>query len=150
MPQIGQDFEFDDDGDLVVDDTGDIALATPQRTVIQDIEFRLRTGHWEYEPDPLIGANLCSLMGWPNRRQTGDAAKDLAYRSLIKDARFEVGSLFVDVVPFSLNGIIVFAIVQDYIDQVDVGLDGKQLPTIVGFNIGLGDGQISLITDVKV
>jgi len=150
MPQIGQDILFDDDGDLVVDDTKDMGLADPKRTVIQDIEFRLRTQHWDYGPVPLIGANLGSIQGKPNTRRTGDLAKELAYYALVKDERFDSGSLLVDAVPISLDCIIVFALVQDFVDQAPRGPDGRQLPVIVGFKVGLGNGLISMITDSKV
>jgi hypothetical protein len=149
MPQVGRDLEFDDDGDIVVDDTGDVKLATAERTVIQDVEFRVRTDHLDFAPNSALGANLIAIRGQPNKRLTGSMAKEQIYYSLIKDGRFPRNSLFVDVVPVGRETIAAFIFVQDYIEGMSQKLNAYDSSLIVGFNISLDVGLISRITGPK-
>lgn len=149
MPQIGRDLEFDDDGDILVDDTGDVKLATPERTVIQDVEFRVRTDHLDFAPNQALGANLIAIRGQPNTRNTGDMAKEQIYYSLVKDGRFPKSGLFVDVVPVGKETIAAFVFVQDYIEGMSQKLNAYDSSLIVGFNVSLDIGLISRITGPK-
>lgn len=144
MPQNARDIEWDDDGDLVVDDTGDLKLASPERTVIQDIEFRLKTQYWDYAPDPQIGANLSKFVGRLNTRATGDAIKEAAYYSLVKDGRFRRDQIAVDVMPLSKAVVAILVFLSDYIEGTAERRRGASFQLTFTFN--LEDGTITRIT----
>lgn len=149
MPQVGVDLEFDDDGDLLVDDTGDLKLASAARTVIQDVEFRVRTDHLDFAPSPMMGANLSSILGRKNTLQTGEMAKEQVYYSLVRDNRFPRNALFVDAVPFGPTSLAVFVFVQDYIEGMSAQRNPYDASLIIGFNISLDIGLISRIDGPK-
>lgn len=147
MPQNARDIEWDDDGDLVIDDSGDLKLATPERTVIQDIEFRLKTQHWDYAPDPQIGANLKKFVGRTNTRATGEAIKEAAYYSLIKDGRFRKDQISVDVLPLSKSILAIIVFLNDYIEGTE---DRRRRVSFqLTFVFNLEDGTITRITGVS-
>jgi hypothetical protein len=151
MAQKARDIQWTDDGDLLVDDTGDLQLADEERTVVQDIEFRTRTQHWDYGPEPLIGANLQRYRGWKQARHTGDNMKEDVYYALVKDGRFRKADLFVQAVPVGPNSIGVYVFVQDVIEGHTGDIQERATPLVVGFSVSLSgeDTDISRITGGK-
>lgn len=95
------DYETDDDGDLVIDSTGDIKVATAQRTVIQDALYRIRTSYYSYEGSPAFGSNISSLIGKPNNSETANKVVYLVQRALAGDGRFPLDEIDVSTVPVS-------------------------------------------------
>ena len=100
-----RDIETDNDGDIVIDATGDLKLASAPRTVIQDAMFRLRTGHFDYEIMPRIGANITSLIGESNNAPNGQKIIDMVNRSFTHDGRFMMTDFKAKVAPISRNAI---------------------------------------------
>lgn len=149
MPQIAQDIEVDDDGDLVLDDSGDLKLATAEQTVIQDVTFRIRTSHLDFGPDPYIGANLYKFQGQPNTRQAGNAIKEAAYYSMVKDGRFSRRQIFADAIPTGISTVAVFVFVQDWIQGMEERGLNNLGPLVIGFNLSTETGLVTRITDVK-
>jgi hypothetical protein len=149
MPQIAQDIEMDEDGDVVFDATGDLKLATAEQTVIQDVEFRIRTKHLDFGPDPYIGANLDSFRGRGNTRPVGRLIKEACYYSLIKDGRFGRSQIFCDAIPAGHESVGVFVFVQDYVQGMEERSHGRRGPLVVAFNVSTEEDEITRITDVK-
>lgn len=152
MPEVGRDLEWSDDGDLLIDDTGDLQLADAPRTVIQDIQFRTQNNYNDFAPDPLLAADLIRYKGMPNNRDAGNQIKEAVYYSLIRDGRFKRGSLFVDAVPISKESIAVFVYFMDYVEDLQGRLNRNTYDVqnlVITFTVDLGTGLISRITGVK-
>jgi hypothetical protein len=149
MPQIAQDIEMDEDGDLVFDGTGDLKLATAEQTVVQDVEFRIRTKHLDFGPDPYIGANLDSFRGRSSNRQLGNLMKEACYYSLIKDGRFGRSQVFCDAIPIGEENVGIFVFVQDYVQGLEERSHGRQGPLVIAFNVSMETEEVTRITDVK-
>jgi hypothetical protein len=152
MPEVGKDLEFSDDGDVLIDGTGDLQLADTPRTVIQDIQFRVQNNYDDFNPDPLLAADLQRFRGRPNNRQTGDSIKESVYYSLIRDGRFRRGDVFVDVVPYSKQAVAIFVFVMAYVEDLQNRVNRNpydQLNLVVQFSFNLDIGLITRITDVK-
>lgn len=152
MPEVGRDLEFSDDGDLMVDDTGDLKYADAPRTVVQDVQFRVQSNYGDFEPDPVIAADLQRFRSRPNNRQTGDAIKEAVYYSLIKDGRFRRGDMFVDVIPYSKTAVAIFVFIMAYVEDIQNRLNRNaydQFNLMVSFKFDLDIGEITRITGVK-
>ena len=148
MPHTARDFKWDEDGDIELDETGDLKLATAAETIVQDIEWRLRSDLWDYEPDPMLSAGLDRFKGQPNTRETGDAIKEAVYLALTGDGRFSKSSLFVDVVPVSKYSILIIVFIQDYVENLTAGANPYDYFTVsLTFNLEIG--LISRITGDK-
>lgn len=133
----------------MLDDTGDLKLADPSQTVIQDIEFRVRSQHWDYQPDPYIGANLKKYQGKQNTETVGDAIREAVYYSLVQDGRFQRSDVFVDVIPLSINAVAIFVIVQDWVEGVAIDQEQGSSPLRVDFVLTLDEGLITRVTGVE-
>lgn len=148
MSHTVRDLKWDDDGDLAIDDTGDFDMATPKETVIQDVEFRIRSEFDDFGPDPMLAAGLSRFKGQPNTRATGDAVKEAVYYALTKDGRFPKSGIFVDVVPLSRHSLTIFIFIQDYIeDTINDPNPYDYFYIALTFNLDIG--RITRITDVK-
>lgn len=112
-----RDILVDDDGDLVVGANGDLQLAAPSRTAIQDVAFRVRTQHNDFLPHPLIGANLSIMLGEPNNRRNGDRMRSLVQKALIRDGRFRPEVLNVEVVPVGPEDVVVLVGIVDTVED---------------------------------
>ena len=130
-----RDIELDTDLDLKVGVDGDLVLASEAKTLRQDIEFRLRTEHKEYEPQPYIGADLRRFVGYPNTFRTAELIKENIINSLTQDLRIIPATLFVDVVPISINKVKIFVLVKDSIVNSD-----QPLLVSVTLNLDPSDG----------
>jgi len=131
------DILVDDDGDLVVGANGDLALSKPSRTAIQDIAFRVRSQHDDFQLHPLIGANLAPLVGEPNNRRNGDRIRTLVQRALTRDGRFSPDSLSIEVVPVSSEDIVILIGVIDRLEGED-DFDNDILVASFGYNFANG------------
>jgi hypothetical protein len=152
MPEVGRDLEFSDDGDLLIDETGDLKLADAPRSVVQDIQFRAQNNYGDFEPNPLLAADLQRYRGHPNNRQTGEAIKEAVYYSLIRDGRFQRGDVFVDVVPYSQRAVAIFVFVMAYVEDIKGRVNRNaydEFNLIVQFTFDLDIGLITRITGVK-
>jgi len=152
MPEVGRDLEFSDEGDLLIDGTGDLKYADAPRTVVQDVQFRTQNNYGDFEPDPLLAADLGRYRGYPNNRQTGDSIKEAVYYSLIRDGRFQRGDVFVDVVPYSKRAVAIFVFIMAYVEDLRNRVNRNaydQYNLVVQFAFDLDIGLITRITGVK-
>lgn len=63
---LGTDIAFDADGDLMVTPTGDIALATGEICLLQNVQDRLRTVPSDLWKHPEFGCETNRLLGAPD------------------------------------------------------------------------------------
>jgi hypothetical protein len=141
------DLKVDDtDGDLVVDESGDLQLSTALEAVQQDIKFRARTGPYDYDPDPFIGANLGSFKGRPNVRRTGDFMKSNLHEALVRDGRFARGDVVVDAIPVSKSQVAMIVFLRDSIVGLDEELYNNDVIPLVTVTVDLDTALVDTIT----
>jgi hypothetical protein len=149
MPQTSIDFEMTAGGDFIVDNTGDLKLADPEQTAIQDIEFRLRTAHWDYGPDPLIGAGLEAQIGKPSNDIVSQSIHDSAIYALTHDGRFRATEIAIDVIYLDHGYYMIFVFITDYIEGTGVTDEALPEHTVASFTISTDTGDITRITGVE-
>ena len=99
-------------GDLTVAQNGDFQMAAPSGVVAQDIMFRARTDWDDFDPHPKLGADLQSLIGEPNTRESATQAENKLLESLTKDGRMDTLDLKIKAVPISLERIVMYTFVN--------------------------------------
>ncbi len=99
-------------GDLTVAPNGDLQMASPSGVLAQDITFRARTDWNDFEPHPKLGANLQSLIGQNNTRETGKEAERLLLSSLTIGGMISAVDLRVKAVPLSNERIALYSFVN--------------------------------------
>jgi len=124
---INRDIEVDDDGDIVVNPSGDIGVADTAESMKHAIKFMLATDYNEVKPHPLMGANLGSLIG---RHDINEVVEDIpgmvvggnTYSALINSSDIRVTAIPIDVdkiyVSVELTGVYLDA----YGHPLDVGV----------------------------
>jgi len=100
------------EGDLIVDETGDLALTVNYDSARQDITNRLRTQKGDWRSHPQLGADLELLEGEPNTRETGMKGVAQIYEALTYDHRFHLEDLHVRAVPTSIEEIQFFVLLD--------------------------------------
>lgn len=93
MPELELlDISMDDTGEISIGGNGDILVARDEDVVAQEIVWRLKTtrGDWILEPD--CGADLETLIGKANSRETGAIMEALIDRALMHDG-YLIGEL---------------------------------------------------------
>lgn len=133
-------------GDLEVDDSGDIKLASALETLQQDALFRLQTAHMDYEPDPYIGANLPSYKRNQNTRRTADYMKASVLESLTKDGRFSPGMVAVDVVPIAKNQVAVYVFIKDAVQGTEEDVYERYPVAMVSATVDFDTGLVTALT----
>lgn len=135
------DLEVDDDGDLVIDSSMDLKVATALRTVAQDVVFRIRTEVGDFKPHPTLGSNAITMKGEPNTRYNGDLLQQMIVRSLTYDGRFHPNEFTVDVVPVSEDEVAIFVIFPAIFDS-----SGSTTSTLsLSFSFNYDSGTIEAI-----
>jgi phage baseplate assembly protein W len=94
-----QDIALDPSGDLIVDETGDIATVTGLDAFQQEILFRLKTHIGDYWLQPLCGASLDTLIGLPLSDNTGSIAESLIINALTHDGLLTTNNITVNSYP---------------------------------------------------
>jgi hypothetical protein len=117
------DIEVSPSGDIVLGGNGDLKMASPSGVLKQDIAFRLKTDNFDFAPHPDLGANLSSLVGEPNTRETSVKGEQMIVRSLTGDARVFPGDLMVKGVPVGLYNIAYYVFVRDGMSTLNVTPD---------------------------
>lgn len=135
-----------DNGDLEVGDDGDLTLASEVTTVQQNIMFRLRTAHLDYDPDPYVGADLPSFKRQMNTRRTADYMKAAVLESLTKDGLFSSGMVAVDVVPVAKNQVVVYVFVRDGIVGTEVDIYNRNPIPVVSATVDFDTGLVTSLT----
>lgn len=106
------DIEVSPSGDLVIDSDMDLKLAKPSGVLKQDIAFRARTEDLDFEPHPHIGADLQSLVGEPNTKESALSAEDKLLRSLTKDGRIIANDVSIKAVPINNDEIVLYTFIN--------------------------------------
>lgn len=100
------------EGDLMVDESGDLALTVPYECARQDMTNRIHSQKGEWRSHKWIGADLELLEGEPNTRETGMRGVEQIYQTLTADGRFQIADLEVRAVPTSIESIDFFSILN--------------------------------------
>jgi len=142
MAHSSVDILVTDTGDLEVDSSGEISLATPAQTLSQLIKHRLLTDHRDYIPDPFLGADLGSELGQPNNERTGKVIAEKVQMALIRDGLVDPGSLTVDVFPIALEKVAIVVVVRDTIR-------GLEDPLALTFTWNYTTGTEEILTNIS-
>lgn len=130
-----RDIEADIEGDLVLDETGDLKLAEPLQTIIQDIIFRVRTNFLELRPHPGVGANLQEFLGEANTARRIALGREKVFQALFADRRFRGHEI--DVTTFPANretmGIVV-NVVPNFVTETS---EQTQVAFLLNYNTGV-------------
>jgi len=98
-----QDIEVTDDGDIVIDEFGEIKIASPLRTVAQAIDWVLLTNKGELVAEPSFGANIQSFYGDSNIGTTHQFMEASIIQELGMQGLVEIESTDIDVVPIETD-----------------------------------------------
>jgi hypothetical protein len=114
------DLAFSDDGDLVIDESGDLALRMGVDCLRDDINIRIITNAPEWQLDPWLGATLDDLIGEPNTQQTGLVGEAKIIGALTADNKVSRERLTVHTIPINANEIIYHVTVKASKDDISM------------------------------
>jgi len=126
-----QTIEMTNDGDLVLNSSGDLKLASAQRTLEQNTLFRVLTDFADFYLHPEYGADLGELIGEQNTRENAEIGQDSIFKVLTQDGLVNPGDLRIRAVPINLYRL-VFAI---FINTTAGDL--KISPVVLNYNYGV-------------
>ncbi len=135
-------------GDLVVDDTGDLTLSSPQQSFTQMLDMRVKTSALEMSMSPYFGCNLRKYLGKPNSKAVGDKIEQSIRYGLTNDGFIAPEDLTVDVVPVSLEKMAALIRVNQTIINDDFVIE-KRLPSLSVYSIGLTSFTIQRVTGIE-
>ena len=104
---VDRDISVSLEGDLNIDQKGDIKLADALDTYKSVANFILRTDFGDYAPDQSVGSNLGSFIGQSNNRESHANMEYLIVGSLANKV-FADTDVSADVVPFDIYEAICF------------------------------------------
>lgn len=112
-----QDLETTDDGDLVVNDFGDLKVASPLRTVAQAIDWIILTNKGELLAEPTFGANIQSFYGDDNSVKTHGLMQSNIIQEMKDQGLLLMTDVEVDVVPIETDEAAILVDVKgDFLD----------------------------------
>ena len=138
------DVETTDDGDFIIDDLGDLKVASPMRTVAQAINNIILTNKGELLTDTSFGANLQQFYGDRNTEYTRhmmerNILSEVSNQGLIDRSDFSVDVVAVDIseagIIATINGVFIDTSTGNLggVIKVDNGIDmGYLYPFISG------------------
>lgn len=139
MAEALRDIEVGLTGDLVLDSTGDLKLATPEQTMVQEVIFRVQTNFLEFGPAPGFGSNLIEFVGEANNDRNIQLIRQRVYQALTSDRRFRGHEINVVVFPANRETVgIVVDIIANFTGQA-----AERIQT--AFVLRLGDGKVEAI-----
>ena len=97
------DLETTDYGDFIVDENGDLKLATPLRTRTQNIIFRCLTARGDFLPEPELGAGIQNMYGEQNTRENAKLLQRNIVDALTEDGYFLKAQVVVEVIPIDYD-----------------------------------------------
>jgi hypothetical protein len=106
------DLAFTDDGDFVVDASGDFDIAEGNDCLVDDINIRLNTNNPDWYHHQWIGATLDDLLGEPNTRANGQLGYDKIVNCLTADGVVSMDDLEVNMIPVSTDEILYYLIIN--------------------------------------
>lgn len=108
-----QDILLSDSGDFVIDDTGDLALATIDQTTRQDAIFYLYTEFGDFTGQPDLGSRVSDFIGEPNTKGNAQLLKAEMLRSITTDGRFSSRDIAIQIVPIAIDEILAYITIQN-------------------------------------
>jgi phage baseplate assembly protein W len=120
------DIEMTEDGDLVVGNTGDLAIVYGDEEIAQEVLFRLKTTLGDWTLSPQIGADLERFIGEPNIPITHSLMENQIAKAIVRDNLIFAPS--VRAVPIGENEVFILVEFGSLEDdertiQVQAGLD---------------------------
>lgn len=108
-----QDILISDDGDFVVDPTGDLAQATIDQTTRQDVIFYLYTEFGDFTGQPDLGSKVVDFIGEPNTKSNAQLLQAEMLRALTTDGRFNSRDLGINIIPVGIDEVLSYITVQN-------------------------------------
>lgn len=134
MPRYNKtDLDLSKDGDLTIDETGDLALSFDEDCAKDDISVRLLTQNPDWYDYPSIGADLDEMIGEPNDRKTAE--------EIIK--RIRACLTMYNLIPASDLDVVAIPVSQDEVlFYIAITSVGRKINTAIKFNYELGIGEV--------
>lgn len=130
-----RDLTITEDGDIALDENGDLKVSEGAKAMAEAIMVRLRTYLNESPLFPGIGSRFTELAGRPNTLETGQAVEAMAYEALTADNFLLPEAIEITAVPISES------VIYLYVDPDPTATEG--FPGALRFDIDLTQGQIS-------
>lgn len=131
------DLETTDDGDLAIDNIGDLKIASPFRTVVQAINNIILTNRGELLTDPSFGANLQAYYGEKNDAYSHQMIEREIIEEIRKQGYIDLADIDVDVVPVDINeAALLVSMKGQFIDTETTGAFGTFTPPYDGITMG--------------
>lgn len=109
MIYFARDIQTTDDGDIVLDNIGDVKVADPLRTVSQSINSILLTNKSDLLTDPLFGADIGKYYGERNTQATRSMIEQDIIMSIRDQGLIDPSSIEIDVIPIDVDKITIIA-----------------------------------------
>lgn len=134
MPQYNKaDLDLSADGDLIVDETGDLELALDEACARDDILVRLLTQNPDWYDYPSIGADLDEMIGEPNDRITAEEIVRRIKASLTMYGLISPSELDVVPIPISQEEVMFF---------IAINKPGMKLTSALKYNYETGIEEV--------
>lgn len=106
---IATDIHTTDDGDLILDNIGDLKTAEPIRTVTQAVNALILTNKGDLLTDPRFGANLGNYYGERNTAYTRNLMEQDILASIRSQGLIDPADIEVDIIPLDVDKVTVMA-----------------------------------------
>lgn len=101
------------DGDLEIDDFGDLSVHYGSEVIADDVLIRVNTNQSEMYYHQWLGASLEDLVGSPNTQKTGELGRERIISSILQDSNVYASDLDVFTMPFSESQIVYYITISD-------------------------------------
>ena len=126
---VHTDIETTDDGDLVIDEIGDISVASPLKTATQAINNIILTNKGELLTDTSFGANLQQFYGNRNSREARALMERQIEAEVQRQALLDLADVSVDVVAIDVSDAAIIVNVRGaFVDTTTGNLGGIVQP----------------------
>jgi hypothetical protein len=124
------DIKMTPEGEVVLNDRGDLDLATGDEWIVQEVVFRLKTSKGDWVLKPGVGADLETFIGRANRDETLAEIEQAILDELTKSPHIKVQS--VQAAPLSENTVTVVIELQSIEQPARTVLVAAELDLKVG------------------
>lgn len=114
------DLKFSDEGDFVIGEDGDFSLSSGEECLRESVSVRIKTDIGEWGVFPRLGANLSTLIGRKNNRNSLDIGIFNIRSSLVYDNFIPFGSLSITGLP--AGNVIMFIVKIRASDRLDFSI----------------------------
>ena len=98
---LGTDLAFDEDGDLLVSASGDLALISGRDCLLRDLADALRTQPGDLFPHPEYGCGLLGMLGANDTPLNRTLAQRFITKTLENDQRVKQSTIQVELLSFA-------------------------------------------------